>query len=1655
MAQRADDQQHDPPADPGARPMSGPSLTAGGRATEAGMSFQASVAAWFAAHLVADMPVGERFGMTGDSRLVELQCETADPMDDVVARLANGGKIYVQCKTQAGLASKPDSALGRTVSQLVGLYLDVARAAGAAQIVAVLAVQESAPRSLDNLEEACRMFDAGGTWPAVLALLSAARREALALFEDHVRAAWAKRDPTGPSDDDLVAMARLFRIARFSEPAEGAEWRLASHLLGGRLYGSADKGEQPMLALLDISRRAIRSGAPQDRNGLLRSLRSAGHPEVAAPGFDKDIAAVLAYSTHERERLRKHTVLPLDGIAPIERDCLRPLLSAAKDGSLLVTGEPGAGKTGVLLRLADLAEQEPGPVLFLSVERFSGFTHRRDFRDELSIVHDLLDVLAVWPGDTPGLLIIDALDASRGGPSEQVLTTFIADAVAKIGERWSVVASIRSFDLRNGQRFRDLMRGSPPDQRFIEKELARIRHFHVARLSASELAVIAAGSPELKDLESTAPHKVKELLRNIFNLSLAAELLASGVEAEAIRHLATQSELISRYEDARLTGHRMRLAAKAAVTQMIQRRRLIVPSTAIEHDAVDDVRASGVLVSVGRGQVAFAHHVLFDHIAGRFYLDASDPEGLRKQLSSDAATGLLLGPALRFALERLWNEGGASHDSTWLFLLNLTSEDKADPVLLSTALRTAAEQVEVPSDIDGLLRGLKASEHATAPGKLLGQLSRFVGMATSQVAPDKSAASAALAWMLVARFAAASTDPRAVDAASMLLMAYSDRIELSDASVLKVFGEAARTLLSAAWTTYDTHPAMAARAIRFVTRSYGSDCAASRALLERILEDRFEQHASNEAPRLADGVRSIYPHDPDFVVRIYGMLFERDVTDQSKTWMGGNASRILPLTSTRRQDYQHARWQLGQSLPPFLSDHPAAATRAVISAVRGLDLERRSERGQTPPAVTDVDVDGRLVKVINDYLSLQDWRASKSYDSEVLTSFVSFLADCSDAAFRTVVETALQETTNAANWSRILGTAADRGPVADDLLAPLVLQPRFLEMSGVTRDAIMFLVAVYPRLAQEQRRALEEHFLQDGFLDDERQARLLSRLLSDVPAEQLATEAMRAQRTAFDVAGHLTGNRPAMETSFGWAPTDDYVDSMLQRSGASLEQSPDREIRAASRMVEDAVKSLPEDADASALVVLWEHAVSLVRLLDAAVTPPAHPQLVHLSWGALSNAVEKLAASKAYEPGASGLPELNELIDLIDRLAASPYPERADDTSKDLGWSNWDVRVYAAESITSLAPRFALDRPDLLDRMERCLDDAAATVRHQVSARLNVLWDVAPDRMWQLADRVVEHESHRAALAFFVSGPLWPMSREYPNRTAQMLSRLLTKSWPTIEARPPEERDEFTDAVADLIAFLYVARDSDVAWQWIERWGTDLQRGARFITAMLHGLREVFFFAYQPAPSAEDLLMVERLQRLIYVAATTAAGDQEVARQHLLGTSAEEAERWRPQFEAADKVLDQICNQLYFGAGAFDPGNRAEKEQPGLASPESKQRFIVDYAPILDILDRYAQSATTYNLVGLYGFLAEGDPGAIFDRVAKLLLGAGAQDGYHFEQLGSEGLVKLVRRYLADHRSIFDDAQRRAKLIEILELFSGAGWPEALRLMFELPDLLR
>lgn len=78
----------------------------------------------------------------------------------------------------------------------------------------------------------------------------------------------------------------------------------------------------------------------------------------------------------------------------------------------------------------------------------------------------------------------------------------------------------------------------------------------------------------------------------------------------------------------------------------------------------------------------------------------------------------------------------------------------------------------------------------------------------------------------------------------------------------------------------------------------------------------------------------------------------------------------------------------------------------------------------------------------------------------------------------------------------------------------------------------------------------------------------------------------------------------------------------------------------------------------------------------------------------------------------------------------------------------------------------------------------------------------------------------------------------------------------------------------------------------------------------------------------------------------------------------------------------------------------------------------------------------------------------MFDIVHAVLPGAGNARGYHHESLANSVVVRIILRYIAGQRSIFDDPERRARLVSILGLLSDVGRSDALKLMYELSDLL-
>lgn len=339
------------------------------------MAFQAAVATWFAAHILVRMPIGRRFSINNQARPIAIRLETGEGLDDIEVSQSDGGALHIQCKTSATLGTGERAPLYKTIRQLARWVADAKTAGGLPDLtrnVALLAVRADASQALNDLESGCRAFDLGGNWAVTHPQRNQAERAALSAFETIATPAWTAHRGAAPNDDDLTDIARIFRIARFTMDEGDSDWREASHLLGRHLFGGEDSGEAPLRDLKGIMRNLIGSGAPADRVGLLQALRRQGHHDVGAPGFDADVARLRAMTDSELARLAVHGRLPLGAGVPITRESDAPLVAAILAGSLLVVGEPGAGKTGALVHAAAAISVAGDTVVFLSVDRFPG-----------------------------------------------------------------------------------------------------------------------------------------------------------------------------------------------------------------------------------------------------------------------------------------------------------------------------------------------------------------------------------------------------------------------------------------------------------------------------------------------------------------------------------------------------------------------------------------------------------------------------------------------------------------------------------------------------------------------------------------------------------------------------------------------------------------------------------------------------------------------------------------------------------------------------------------------------------------------------------------------------------------------------------------------------------------------------------------------------------------------------------------------------------------------------------------------------------------------------------------------------------------------------------------------------------------------------------
>jgi hypothetical protein len=155
------------------------------------------------------------------------------------------------------------------------------------------------------------------------------------------------------------------------------------------------------------------------------------------------------------------------------------------------------------------------------------------------------------------------------------------------------------------------------------------------------------------------------------------------------------------------------------------------------------------------------------------------------------------------------------------------------------------------------------------------------------------------------------------------------------------------------------------------------------------------------------------------------------------------------------------------------------------------------------------------------------------------------------------------------------------------------------------------------------------------------------------------------------------------------------------------------------------------------------------------------------------------------------------------------------------------------------------------------------------------------------------------------------------------------------------------------------------------------------------------------------------------------------------------------------RVIAGIATEVEFACGK--PSKDDGPLPPDVAERRARivPRFLDESRELIDELIDVGHVPASHSVLETLEDFIDLDSRGTFLRIVRLLRCA-AGNGYSQEQQGMSVVVSIVERYLADYRDLLEtDDDCRDGVVEILDLFIEAGWPEALRLAFRLGDLFR
>lgn len=876
--------------------------------------------------------------------------------------------------------------------------------------------------------------------------------------------------------------------------------RGVSDLLSGKT-GEADREWQPI---------ASRNAAAFTFELLSRMPQTDTEREQAR---DNDRETLREVTESNLGALDTYTRLPgAEEDSTIERAELPALL--ATEDTFVLTGEPGCGKTGVLNQLAHKMIDRGDDVILLTVDSIG--SEAGSVRDDVQLSQSLLAVLREWVGESHATLFIDGLDASRGGPPPWLVKLIHG----LVGSRWRVIATMRRFDLRHSPIWTDVFSGPPiSDQReHVDDTLRRVRHFLLGNLAPDELTALAGKHAGVAQLVSGANEHMLDLIRNPFNLRLACELLIAGVSQASLADARDQLELLQAYWRVRVawgTDSEARLRTLECLSgTMLERRTLRASARCVPHALLDARTAlvqdgvlhelPGRLKASGSPFLTYSHHILFDYSVAALIFAVDDESQLVTLLQADPNLVLVARPSIDLHLADLWH---VDQDRSTFAATVASLAQHGDSLAGVAAIRVLVSEASTDDDVRWLI-DLSRSESVTF-STIIGWIAGVLD--AEDEAARKRARSKVGLWTKVLASATAQVATNfeiALVNQTFRLLKQIDKLSTIHPGTVAahVWAECVAGLISVALEEPSGREPLATAAARFLPRAIAIEPSHGQLLRATLKPEIMVLWSPRYLYHYVEAVDAIAAADSDLArdLLVQVLRWSDDSDDVSPLIQG-----IVTMTTTRRQDLEMAKYEVGRKMAAFIAAADIARSIEVLAEalrpdsdellaeVGGYMISARAAQGQ-------VDLHGSWLQ----------HGPGHGTSKAILTAFVTALLEVptEDADLDALVDDLVRRIRHPEAWQALLIAAAERPADLGHAFLPALGSGGLIAHSQTRAAAGKLIRAVGPSISTSEEHDLEQailagpsHFVHPS---DKATERLLDQLCGCLDIEKIQDPAL-------------------------------------------------------------------------------------------------------------------------------------------------------------------------------------------------------------------------------------------------------------------------------------------------------------------------------------------------------------------------------------------------------------------------------------------------------------------------------------------------------------------------------------------------------------------